>query len=118
MKKVLLSLFFILILVGCASGEETKINYMKAKEYLINNEAILVDVRTEEEYNEGHIEGAVLLTLDDINEENAKDVIGDTDKYVIVYCKSGVRSNEAYNKLKELGYKNVYDLGSIDNWKE
>lgn len=117
MKKVLLFLF-ILILAGCASSEETKINYMKAKEFIINNEAILVDVRTEEEYNEKHIEGAVLLTLDDINENNAKDVIGDLDKYIIVYCKSGVRSNEAYNKLKELGYKNVYDLGSIDNWKE
>lgn len=117
MKKLLIFLLVIL-LVGCSGKDSGKVNYVKAKELMINNGAILVDVRTEEEYNEDHIEGAKLLTLDTISEETAKSVIGDTDKYVIVYCKSGKRSNEAYTLLKGLGYKNVYDLGAISNWKK
>jgi rhodanese-related sulfurtransferase len=117
MKKVLIVLL-LFVLVGCSSNKNGVINYMKAKELMINNQAILVDVREEDEYNEHHIAGASLLPLGEIDEDSAKEVIGDTDKYVIVYCKSGKRSSEAYNKLKDLGYENVYNLGSIDNWKE
>lgn len=117
MKKILL-LLFIVFLVGCSKGDDGMVNYMKAKEYIINNQAVLVDVRTEEEYNEKHIDGALLLTLDKISEDTALDVIGEKDKYVIVYCKSGKRSHEAYELLKKMGYTNIYDLGSIDNWKE
>ena len=65
MKKLFI-LVSILLLVGCSS-DSGKINYMKAKEYMINNSALIVDVRTEEEYNEGHINGAILFTLDTIN---------------------------------------------------
>lgn len=124
MKKYLL-VFVIctLFLFGCSDSSD-KINndgtvsYMYAKELIINNNAKLVDVRTNDEYNDNHIEGALLLTLDDIDADKAREVIGDTNTYVIVYCKSGVRSNEAKKKLTDLGYTNVYDLGSIDNWKE
>ncbi len=116
MRKVYLLILCLIFIVGCSVGH--KVNYVKAKELIINNQAIMVDVRTGDEYNEGHIDGALLLTVDGITEESAKNVIGDTDTYVIVYCKSGVRSNEAYEKLKALGYEHVYDLGSMDNWKE
>ena len=119
--------FFLLIglcclfLIGCSNGNNTgsgTIGYLEAKEYIINNGAILIDVRSSSEYENNHIEGATLLTLDKIDEDTATEVIGDYDTYVIVYCKSGVRSSQAKQKLNELGYNKVYDLGSIDNWKE
>ena len=119
MKKSLfviaLCLFF---LAGCSKAEDTVVNYVQAKEKIINEGAILVDVRTQEEYDEAHIDGAVLLTLDTIDEDSAKDVIGNKDKVVIVYCKSGVRSGQAADILKDLGYKNVYNLGAMSNWRE
>lgn len=120
MKKVKYFLIVILLcfgLMGCSSGGDNgTIGYVKAKELIINNQATLVDVRTVDEYNENHIEGAVNLPVDEID-NNLDSVINNKDSYIIVYCKSGVRSHEAYEKLVGLGYKNVYDLGSIDNWK-
>ena len=122
MKKSLLVILLCgLLLFGCSNNDNNSngtIGYVEAKEYIINNSAKLLDVRTSSEYEANHIDGAILLTLDEINADNAKEVIGDYNTYVIVYCKSGVRSSQAKQKLNELGYTNVYDLGSIDNWKE
>ena len=120
MKKVfLIGLFITLFLCGCSNNQDDKmVNYMEAKEMIINDRAILVDVRTEDEYNEEHIDGALLLPLDTINEESVSDIIDNKDSYVILYCRSGNRSHQALEKLIELGYTNVYDLGAISNWKE
>ena len=121
MKKILLlGLCCLFFLGGCGSdnSKEGLISYMKAKELIINEGAVLVDVRTEEEYNENHIDGALLLTLDTISEETATALITDKEAEIIVYCRSGKRSSEAKEKLESLGYTNVYDLGSIDNWEE
>lgn len=124
MKRLFLVMFICLGLCCGCSGDNDNINsdgtisYTYAKELIINENAILVDVRTEDEYNEGHIEGAKLLTLDDINEDSASDVIDSMDAYVIVYCKSGNRSNKAMRVLNDLGYDNVYDLGAMSNWEE
>lgn len=119
MKKLLVFVILFL-LVGCSSNEENSklISYMDAKEKIINEGAIVVDVRTEAEYNEKHIEGSVLLTLDTIDEVSVSNVIDSKDTPIIVYCRSGNRSNQALTKLESLGYKEVYDLGSIDNWEE
>lgn len=106
-----------LFLIGCSSKDDSKINSMKAKELIINESAILVDVRTEEEYNEKHIEGAILYTLDNINENTIKDIIPDKDRPIILYCASGNRSNQAYEIITSLGYEKVYDLGAMSNWK-
>ena len=119
MKKLLV--FFILfLLVGCNSDKNNSglISYMDAKEKIINEGAIVVDVRTEDEYNEKHIDGSILLTLDTIDENSVSNVINSKDTPIIVYCRSGNRSSQDLTKLKSLGYKDVYDLGSIDNWKE
>lgn len=71
----------------------------------------IIDVRTEVEYNQGHIKGAVNIPLDDItNQINYK-----KDKTIAVYCRTGVRSKEAAKKLAKLGYTNIYDLGGIEN---
>ena len=115
MKK--LFIFIILfLLVGCSSNEDSNglISYMDAKEKIINEGAVLVDVRTEDEYNSNHIGGAINIPIDSISSA----VSLSKDNPIIVYCKSGNRSSQALEKLEALGYSNVYDLGSIDNWKE
>lgn len=87
-----------------------------AKARLDSDELIvLLDVRTEEEYNEGHIEGATLLPLATI-EAKATSVIPDLDATLFVYCRSGVRSAEAVKSLIALGYTRVYNLGGIIDW--
>lgn len=118
MKKKILLLICFIFLVGCSDGDKIAVNYVEAKEKIINENAVLVDVRTQEEYDDGHIRGAVLLTLDNINDSNASKIISDKDKVIIVYCRSGNRSHQAVLKLNDLGYKNVYDLGAMSNWKE
>ncbi len=127
MKRVIVCfLLVIFFLTGCADASSNSssvsgsksVNYVKAKELIINNGAIMVDVRTKEEYDDNHIEGAVSLPLDDINEETVKKIVKNKDDAMIVYCKSGVRSAKALEELNNLGYNNVYDLGSINNWKE
>ena len=119
MKK--LFIFVILfLLVGCSSNEDNSglISYMDAKEKIINEGAIMIDVRTEAEYNEKHIDGSVLLTLDTIDETSVSSIVDSKDTPIIVYCRSGNRSSQALSKLEALGYTEVYDLGSIDNWEE
>lgn len=121
MKKLLIILLCFICLSGCSendANDDGMISYIDAKEKIINNGAILVDVRTEEEYNENHIDGAILLTLDTIDEETVASVIDSKEDIIIVYCKSGNRSHQAYEKLKDLGYTEVYDLGAKSNWEE
>ena len=117
MKKIILAIITIL-LTGCSSISKTGvITYNDALKLINDNNAIIIDVRTESEYNEGHIEDAILMTLDTINERVAKDNIKGKDSYVIVYCRSGNRSKQAQELLNSLGYTNVYNLGSISNWQ-
>ena len=120
MKKIFVLLIIVLGLCGCSSdslSENGIIGYEDAKK-LIDNGAVLVDVRSKEEYDVGHIEGAVLLPVDTIDKESASAVFISSKQTIIVYCRSGARSSEAYKKLTQLGYTEVYDLGSIDNWRE
>ena len=120
MRKYFIFIVCLVLLAGCTSnGDDSHtVNYVQAKEQIINNGALLIDVRTKEEYDDGHIDGAILLTLDDINETSVSNVVNDKNKPIVVYCKSGVRSHQALEKLESLGYKNVYDLGAMSNWKE
>ena len=119
MKKLFILLLGVFLLSGCSSDDnDGLITYMDAKEKIINNGAIVVDVRTEAEYNEKHIDGAELLTLDAIDEEAVANIVESKDTPIIVYCQSGNRSSQALVKLEALGYTEVYDLGSINNWEE
>ena len=106
--------------VGCSgnNNDDGMVDYLEAKEMIINENAVLLDVRTQEEYDTSHINGSVLLTLDNITEDTVSAVINSKDTVIIVYCRSGNRSAQAKVKLEQLGYTNVYDLGSMDNWKE
>ena len=118
MKKFFIIILCFVCFLGCEAKHNSSVNYVEAKEKIINESAILVDVRTEEEYNEGHIDGAILLPLDSIDNDSSEKLIGDKNTVIIVYCKSGKRSAQALEKLTELGYKEVYDLGAMSNWKE
>lgn len=121
MKKFVIILICAICLGGCSSKEESNdnlITYIDAKEQIINHDAILVDVRTEEEYNQNHIEGAISLPVDMISEDSATEILSDKDTTIIVYCQSGNRSHQAMDLLKSLGYNNVYDLGAMSNWEE
>lgn len=104
-KKFFALLILILMTCGCKSNSSnndiTKI--MKENEYVI------IDVRTKEEYDEEHVKDAINISYDVINNSNL-----DKNKVIFVYCKSGNRSKMAYNTLTKLGYK-VYDLGAISD---
>ncbi len=73
--------------------------------------AKVIDVRTEQEYRDNHIPGAVNLPLDSITETIAEHV-PDKDKPVLLHCAGGVRSGMARSRLRKLGYKKAYNLGS------
>jgi rhodanese-related sulfurtransferase len=89
---------------------ETAIEMMASGE-----DFILVDVRTQAEFDEGHIEGALLLPVDQIETLSVEQLLN-KDAVILVYCRSGSRSAQASKILVELGYINVYDFGGIIDW--
>ena len=111
MKKIFSLLSIILLLTACGKRLYETIDTNKALE-LINNDAIVIDVRTVEEFNREHIPNAVNIPLDQIDT-----IEYDKDLTIIVYCQSGIRSKEAVEKLANIGYTNLYNLdGGLLNW--
>lgn len=94
----------------------TRIDHHQAKKMMeeLSNYTI-VDVRKFMEYKLGHIPGAMLLPLDEL-EYIAEEELPDKDQVLFVYCRSGVRSVAASEYLASLGYKNVYEFGGIIDW--
>ena len=76
---------------------------------------VVLDVRTAEEYAEGHIPGAINVANEDIGAEQPSE-LPDLDQVIFVYCRSGRRSKEASSKLAALGYTNIYEFGGILDW--
>ena len=102
--------------VAIANASPSKISATEAQTLLDTDPtALLIDVRTPEEYASGHIPGAILLPVSEINDRK-DDLPADLDTPIIVYCRSGNRSAQAAQALVELGYAKVYDLGGIGNW--
>ena len=94
-----------------------KIDFAEAKKLLDSRpDAVLLDVREEAEYITGHAQNAVLLPVDELTDERALDAIPSLDTPVLVYCRSGYRSNVAAHKLEDFGYEEIYDLGSLIGW--
>ena len=79
-------------------------------------DAVVLDVREQDEYDAGHIPGAVLLPVGTINEETAASAIPEKDTVVLVYCRSGNRSKTASQALADLGYTQIYEFGGIKDW--
>ena len=82
---------------------------MEKLEDLLSKGAKIIDVRSPQEYNEGHIEGSILIPEYEIR-QTAKKILEDTSEQIVVYCSSGIRSKKAQKKLKNMGYENVYNL--------
>ncbi len=101
-------------------GEKTmyqEITQDEAKRIMDSDEEyILLDVREQEEFDEGHIPSAILLPYTEI-ESKAAELLPDKNKQILVYCRSGRRSKIASQSLAELGYTNVKEFGGILNWK-
>lgn len=94
-----------------------KIDFAEAKRILdAEPSCIIVDVREEEEYITGHAVGALLFPVDEINDVSAMMLMPDKNRPYILYCRSGRRSAEAALKLDELGYTQLYDVGSLIGW--
>lgn len=96
-------------------AEYKKITSDEAKKMIETQKVIVVDVRTLEEYTEGHIPNAISVPLETI-ENKAEAKLKNKDDLILVYCRSGRRSREAALKLIEKGYTNVIDFGGIKDW--
>ena len=106
MKKLLILFMFCIVLCGCNSKDNSK--GIELNEVMSENEYIIVDVRTEKEFEEEHIVGAINIPLVEID----KEVELDKEKVILVYCFSGGRSKDAHDKLKSLGL-NMLQLSSV-----
>jgi phage shock protein E len=91
----------------------TKINGPRARE-LVSQGAVLLDVRSESEYRDAHIDGALNVPYDQVAQRTAE--IGPKERPVVLYCRSGRRSAIAGKTLIDAGFTNVYDLGSKSDW--
>ena len=79
-------------------------------------EHIILDTREQDEFDEGHIPGAILIPYTEI-ENKAEEMLPDKDKLILVYCRSGRRSKIAAEELVKLGYTNVKEFGGIIDWE-
>jgi rhodanese-related sulfurtransferase len=96
----------------------SRITFPQAQAMLeANPEALLIDVRTQVEFDAGYIPGALLLPNTSINRQTAAQVIPTLETPVVIYCRSGARSAQAARTLISLGYTRIYDLGPITAWR-
>lgn len=116
-------LLFILFLAGCQNKQKgaeemsyQQITAEEAKNIMDTREGyIILDVRTQEEYDTGHIKDAVCLPNEEIGTEEPE-LLPDKAQQILVYCRSGNRSKQAAQKLADLGYENVLEFGGIIDW--
>ena len=102
--------------VSSVKAVYVNINAQEAKAIMDSQtDYVILDVRTEEEFNEKHIPGAILIPDYEI-EEKAEEILTDKDKLLLVYCRSGRRSKNASEILVRLGYTNIKEFGGIIDW--
>lgn len=117
MFKRIVVLFVVFLLAGCGSIKSGKISCSDKDVVLDYDNSILIDVRTDSEYKLGHLDGSINIPYQDIVKGVSKLDGVNSDTHIIVYCKSGGRSGQAFDSLKNAGYNNVYDLGAMSNCK-
>ena len=123
MKKLVYLLLAVMLLTACGQAKENdqgavyvNITAEEAKQIMDSEEGyIILDVRTQEEYDQGHIPGAILIPDMEI-EARAEEELNDKDQLILVYCRSGRRSKLAAEALVELGYANIKEFGGIIDW--
>lgn len=135
MKKSILIIIVILVVIAVGiicylsfsknqQGEQNNsgnsyesITQEEAKKIMDNESNIVIlDVRTQEEYNEGHIKNATLIPLAEI-EGRAENELKDKSQIILVYCRSGNRSKQASQILADKGYTNIKEFGGITSWQ-
>ena len=132
MNKIIFVIVIILIIVGgivllmdkeekkSANKIESVIKYVSMDDIVDimneNENYIILDVRTVKEYNEGHIPNAICIPNETIGED-VTNKLSNKDQLILIYCRSGNRSKQAANKLKNLGYTNLIEFGGIIDWK-
>ena len=130
MKRMLIPLLAgLLVLSGCAVlgiGKEggsmakttyTRISQETAGEMMLREDGhVVVDVRRQDEYDAGHIPGAILIPNESIGRERPEQ-LPDLEQIILIYCRSGNRSRQAAQKLCDMGYANIYEFGGILDWK-
>ena len=124
MKHVLVGILITAIittLMACGTEKEAMASYQQVSTNdavaLMESEKdyIILDVRTAEEYAQGHIPGAVNIPVETIGDEEI-DALPDKEKLILVYCRSGNRSKVASARLAENGYTNIVEFGGINSW--
>jgi rhodanese-related sulfurtransferase len=115
-----LVLIFVMTLFGCKSQNKNaaylQISAKEAKALMESESGyVIIDARTEDEFSEGHIEGAILIPEYEVA-NRAEGIIPDKDTLILVYCRSGRRSKIAAEALVALGYTNVKEFGGIIDW--
>ena len=120
---ILMLLLLVLLMIGFTVSSNAaqenayrQITMTEAVEMMEKEENyIILDVRTEQEFAAGHIPGAVLLPNETIGTKEIPQ-LSDKDQLIMVYCRSGNRSKQASGKLAELGYTNIVEFGGINSW--
>ena len=123
MKKLILLFLAVIFLTACGQLEETvqeavymNITAQEAKEIMDTKEGyIILDVRTQEEFDSGHIPDAILIPDYEIT-ARAETELTDKNQLILIYCRSGRRSKLAAEALVELGYTNILEFGGIIDW--
>ena len=131
MKRVsALLLLFIFCLTGCSGNSLSRttvsetvqglkykqISQEEAQEMMAKDDGhIIVDVRRQDEYDAGHIPGAILIPNESIEKDRPKE-LPNLDQIILIYCRSGRRSKDASEKLANMGYTNIYEFGGITTW--
>lgn len=134
MKRLILLTALALCLAGCADSESSstpevssagaaseqssdylQISQEEAAEIMKSQTCIILDVRTQEEFSQGHIPGAICIPNEEIISDPPAD-LPDKDALILVYCRSGRRSKEAAAKLAAMGYTDIREFGGIITW--
>ena len=124
LKGLIIMLLISLLLFGMTAcdGENGKsstyeqITAEQAKTIMdTENDYVIIDARTDEEFAEGHIENAILIPEYEIKDRAEKE-LPDKEQLILVYCRSGRRSKIASEELVKLGYSNVKEFGGIIDW--
>lgn len=115
-------LSFCLLVSGCSAGSESdsagfrQVSAEEARAMMESeSDAVILDVRTQEEYDSGHIPGAICVPNESIGMEPPAE-LPNKDQTILVYCRSGNRSVQASEKLASMGYTNVVEFGGIGDW--
>ena len=121
MKRFVPFLFLFLLVAGCAAPAESEASYRQVSmdEAIAmmeeENDYIILDVRTLEEFAEKHIPDAINIPNETIGTEEIPE-LPDKEQLILVYCRSGNRSKQASEKLVRLGYTNIVEFGGINGW--